>query len=240
MILRMTSGTRALIWISSMAALTAIPAQALDRRVTMGGECNLEVEPDRGSVVFVAENQSPDAKSAIKKATELHERLRTRLKAARIKGLELSSVEYSVQEVTAWENNRNVNKGYACRIGLKAVTLDAASLGEVIALAGEADIRNTHSLQMYLSDEKSLDEKKKCIAIAVKNAREKAEQAVKALGARLGPVEQITERGASAPGPVPLAREGFALKGAAMAAPTLEAPRQTVHHEVDATFAIEI
>jgi uncharacterized protein YggE len=216
------------------------PASAVERRVTMGGECNLEVEPDRASVVFTAENQSPDARTAIQKATALHERLRARLKAAKIKGLELSSVEYSVQEVTAWENNRNVSKGYSCRIGLKAVTPDSASLAETLAIAGDADIRSTHSLQMYLSDEKGLEEKKKCISLAVRNAREKAEQAVKALGARLGPVEVIAERGAGTPAPIPLARDAIALKGSAMAAPTLEAPRQTVHHEVDVTFTIEL
>jgi uncharacterized protein YggE len=93
---------------------------------------------------------------------------------------------------------------------------------------------------MYLSDEKTLEEKRKCISIAVKNAREKAEQAVKALGSRLGPVETITEKGASSSGPVPMAREAFALKGSAMAAPTLDAPRQTIHHEVDVTFGIEL
>ncbi|NDF13830.1 DUF541 domain-containing protein [bacterium] len=236
----MSRRSLALIFILPVASVIADPAQALDRRVTMGGECNLEVEPDRASVVFIAENQSQDAKSAIQKATSLHEKLRSRLKASKIADLELSSVEYSVQEVTAWENNRNVSKGYSCRIGLKAVTRDAKALGDVIAIAADAGIQNTHGMQMYLSDERSLEEKKKCIAIAVKNAREKAEQAVKALGARLGPVESISERGASSTGPVPMAREAFALKGSAMAAPVLDAPRQAVHHEVDATFSIEL
>lgn len=218
----------------------ASQASALERRVTMSGECHLEVEPDRASVIFTAEHQASDAKTAIQKATDIHERLRSRLKSSGIKGLELSSFEYSVQEVTAWENNRNVTKGYSCRIGLKAVSPDARGIAEAINIAGQADIRNIHSMQMYLSDEKALDEKKKCIAIAVKNAREKADQAVKALGAKLGAIELISERGTSSPSPVPLARESFTLKGSAMAAPTLEAPRQTVHHEVDATFGIEI
>jgi uncharacterized protein YggE len=212
---------------------------ALDRKVTVSGECNLEVEPDRGSVVMVADAQAPEAKTAIKRATELHEKLRSELKKSKFKNLELSQAEYTVQEVTAWENNKSVSKGFQCRIGLRAVTSEISALGEVLAIAGDAGIRNSHSLQTYLSEGRALDEKKSCLSIAAKNAREKAGELVKTLGGKLGPVIQIEERTASSRPPGPMMMDGAPMMARSMPAPTIEAAKQNIHHEVDVTFQIE-
>ena len=218
----------------------ASPSWALDRTVTVSGECALEVEADRGSVVLVAEYQDQDAKVAIRKATELHEKVKSDLRKSKVKNLELSSVEYSVQEITAWEDNKSVSKGFQCRIGIKAVTSHIPALGEILAIAAEDGIRSTSSLQTYLSDSKSLEEKKKCLGIAVRNAREKAETMVKSLNAKLGSVLIIHERQAQDPRPGPIPK-GFAMR-AADAAPeaSIEAGKQSVHHEVDVTFALEL
>ena len=215
---------------------------ALERKVSVAGECTLEVEPDRGTVSLVAEHTAPDAKSAIKKATEQHEKLRSELKRSKLKGLELSTSEYSVHEQIQWENNRQVSKGFTCRIGLKVVTPEIPNLGEILALAADAGIRNTQGLQTYLSDQKMLDDKKRCLEGAAKNAREKAEHLVKTLGGKLGPVIQIQERGAAIPGPMPMVAEAmsFADKGMARsAAPTIEGARQNLRLEVDVSFSIE-
>jgi uncharacterized protein YggE len=213
---------------------------ATERTVTVSGECALEVEADRGSVVLVADYQDKDAKIAIRKATELHEKVKSDLKKSKVKNLELSSVEYSVQEITAWEDNKSVSKGFQCRIGIKAVTSDISGLGEILAIAAEDGIRTTSSLQTYLSDSKTLEEKKKCLGIAVKNAREKAEFMVKSLNAKLGSVQTILERTGQEPRPGPIPK-GFAMR-AAEAAPdaSIEAGKQSVHHEVDVTFAVEL
>ncbi len=212
---------------------------ALDRKVMVSGECNLEVDPDRGSVIMVADAQAPDARAAIKRATELHEKLRAELKKSKFKNLELSQAEYTVQELTAWENNKSVSKGFQCRIGLRAVTTEIPSLGEILSIAGEAGIRNSHSLQTYLSDARALEEKKNCLSIAAKNAREKATELVRTLGGRMGPVIQIEERTAGTRPPGPMMMESAPMMARSMPAPTLEAAKQNIHHEVDVTFQIE-
>ena len=200
----------------------------------------LEVEPDRGSVILVAEAQEKDAKSAIRKATATHEELKKALKKSKVKDLELSNVEYSVQEITAWEDNKQVSKGFQCRIGLKAVTSDISALGEILSIAEDSGIHNTHSLETYLSDSKLLIEKKRCLGIAAKNAREKAEHLVKSLNAKLGAVQSIVERSGPEPrppGPVP---RGYAMKAMEAApAPSIEGGKQSLHHEVEVGFAIE-
>lgn len=232
----------ALVAISVFVAQSALAAT--ERKVSVGGECTLEVEPDRGAVTLVAEHTAPDARTAIRKATEMHERLRSELKRSKLKNLEVSTSEYSVQEQFQWETHRQVSKGFLCRIGLKVVTPEIASLGEILALAADGGIRNTHGLTTYLSEQKMLDEKKKCLESAAKNAKEKAEHLVKTLGGKLGPVVQIQERGMSLPGPVPMVAESMAFAGKMMARdsaapPTIEGAKQNLRLEVDVSFSIE-
>jgi len=234
------------MWALIVFSVMVMPSSeaAPERKVSVAGECTLEVEPDRGTVNLVAEHTAPDAKSAIKKATDQHEKLRSELKRSKLKGLETSTSEYSVQEQFNWENNRQVSKGFTCRIGLKVVTPEIASLGDILALAADVGIRNTHGLTTYLSDQKMLEEKKKCLESAAKNAREKADHLVKTLNGKLGPVLQIQERGMSLPGPMPMVVESMAFSGKAMARdaaapPTIEGARQNLRLEVEVSFSIE-
>ncbi|MBU6152943.1 MAG: SIMPL domain-containing protein [Bdellovibrionales bacterium] len=237
--------SRATFFVSIFTALQwmspgVLRADSFERKVTVSGECNLEVEPDRGSVIMVADAQAPDAKTAIKRATELHEKLRSDLRKSKVKNLELTQAEYSVQEVTAWENNKSVSKGFQCRIGLRAVTPEISAMGEVLAIAADAGVRNTHSLQTYLSEGRVLDQKKNCLVIAAKNAREKATELVKALGGRLGSVLKIEEKSGAEPQPGPFMMESVPMRSKAMPAPTIEAAKQNIHHEVLVTFQIEV
>jgi len=230
----------ALFLVFTAQAPFSYAAPVADRKVVVSGECTLEVEPDRGSVILVAEAQEKDAKTAIRKATAVHEELRKALKKSKVRDLELSSVEYTVQEITAWEDNRQVSKGFQCRIGLRAATPDIPALGEILSIAEDSGIHSTSALETWLSDSKLLSEKKRCLGIAARNAREKAEHLVKSLNAKLGAVQSIVERSGPEPRPPGPLPRGFAMKAVEAApAPTIEGGKQSLHHEVEVGFAIE-
>jgi uncharacterized protein YggE len=85
-----------------------------------------------------------------------------------------------------------------------------------------------------------LEEKKRCLGIAAKNAREKADHLVRSLNGKLGGVQTINEHSITEPRPVPMPRMAAMKAGAEMAmAPSIEAGKQNFHHEVEVTFAIE-
>ena len=217
----------------------SVLASEVVNKVTVSGECTLETTPDRGSVIFVASYLEPLAKTAISKSTELYEKLRTELKKSGVKNLELASTEYSVQERKEWENNKAVSKGFEARLGLKATTTDIAAIGDLMALAAKVGVKETHSLQITLSEAKSLEEKKKCLSIAAQNAKEKAETLVKSLGAKLGKVIQIVEGGIAPPAPGPIFEKAMMRADSGAGAPVMEGQKQTIHLSVDVTFAIE-
>ena len=223
----------------SMIFTQLAQAGDFDKKVTVNGQCFVETTPDRGSITFVITHLDWDAKVAISKSTALYEKLRDELKRSRAKNLELSSSEYTVQERKEWVNNKNISKGFEARFGLKATTSEVAGLGELIAIAARIGVKETHSLNTYLSEGKLLEEKKKCLDIAAKNAREKAETLVKSLGAKLGRVLQITESGAMPPPPpMPMMERGMMKTSEAMA-PSIEGQTQMINQTVDVSFAIE-
>ncbi len=217
----------------------SVLASEVVNKVTVSGECTLETTPDRGSVTFVSSHLEPLAKTAITKSTELYEKLRTELKKTGVKNLELASTEYSVQERKEWENNKAVSKGFEARLGLKATTTDIAAMGDLMALAAKVGVKETHSLQITLSEVKSLEEKKKCLSIAAQNAKEKAETLVKSLGAKLGKVTHIVEGGIAPPAPGPIFEKAMMRADSSAGAPVMEGQKQTIHLSVDVTFAIE-
>jgi uncharacterized protein YggE len=224
------------VWSPAQGALLS----GTDKRVTVSGQCVLETTPDRGAIQFTAEVLHPDAKIAIQKATELHEKLRDELKRTKIKNLELSTSEYSVQERKEWENQKNVSKGFAARLGLRASTSEIAALGEMLTIAARVGIKETSGLSLYLSDSKGLEEKKKCLDLAAKNAKEKADTLAKSLGAKVGPALQIIERsnGATTP-PGPLFEGAMMKSAAADTAPTIEGRKLTVSQDIEVTFSLE-
>ncbi len=228
------------ILIAALIFSQTVLAAEFDKKVTVSGQCTLETTPDRGSVTFVSSHLEPLAKTAIFKSTELYEKLRTELKKSSVKNLELASTEYSVQERKEWENNKSVSKGFEARLGLKAITTDIAALGDLMAIAAKVGVKETHSLQIFLSESKALEEKKKCLDIAAKNAKEKAETLVKSLGAKLGRVLLIVEGGTSPqtmPGPV--FEKAMLRSSSGGDAPIVEAQKQIISLNVDVTFEIE-
>ncbi|MBC7397645.1 MAG: SIMPL domain-containing protein [Bdellovibrionales bacterium] len=213
------------------------------KKVSVSGQCTAEVAPDRGSVNFVAERVEKDAATAIKKATELHESLRAEFKKLNLKDLEFSSSEYSVQERKEWEKNKNVSKGFAARLGLKAVTHTIADLGRLMEIAGRLGVTETSGLTTYVSDAKWMEEKNRCLDAAAKNAEVKAQALVKSLHAKLGKVLQITETSSVAPGPVqPMFMERAMMKSDARGSaptPTIEGQKQSLVQDVQVVFLIE-
>jgi uncharacterized protein YggE len=232
-----------LVLLACASTLSNAHAADSDKKVTVSGQCTAEVSPDRGSIVFVIENTEKDVKQAISKTTDLHEKLRAEFKRLTIKDLELSTSEYSVYEKKEWEKDKSVSKGFSARLGVKATTPEIAKMGELIAIAARLGVKETNALSTYLSPQKLLDEKKKCLDGAAKDAREKAEALTKSLNARLGRVLQINERGSISSSPMQPMYEARALHKSmaadAGAAPSIEGQKQTLTQEVDVSFAIE-
>lgn len=228
-----------LICITLLLSVSTL-AHAVDRQVVVVGNCLKSVLPNRGSVDFYAESLNKDASKALADATKTFEAARDAVKKMNLKDLELSTLENSVFEENAWENNKTVFKGYKGRIGLRVYTSEIAKLGEVVTKVSKSGIKNIGSLQTDLSPAKLKEEQESCLAVAVENAKSKAEKMAKAAQSKIGKVVLIQEDFAEVPQARPYMMKS-AMAGARneMDSATIDTKAESLSMNVKVTFELQ-
>ncbi len=162
-------------------------------QITVQGNCDLQVTPDRGRISISAENQSKDQKEAVARTNKEINQLREEIKSLKLEHLELKSTAYAVQPVREWEKEKLVDKGYQATLTLEITTSEISRLGEVMQKASLVGIRKVGELQTYLSLERSREEYLRCLDVAAEDARGKANQLAKKLGFKIGDVILLNE-----------------------------------------------
>jgi uncharacterized protein YggE len=226
-------------------SLVAAPtsALALDRTVSVSGQCLRTALPDRGSINLVPDFQDKDIKVATRKATESYETIKKQVQALKLKNLEIQTSEYSVNEQFDYVKGKSVSRGYRARMGLLVTTSETARLGEVIAIAAKNDVKDVGALSTFLSEEKSRDEREACLEEAIQHAGAKASRMAKAAGARLGKVVTLVEEGGGGGGfpPPPKPMRAMMMKSMAdeAPAPIVDSAAQKIQLSVNAVYILE-
>lgn len=228
--------------LSLLISTSLFAAEENQRMVSVSGECNHMVTPDRGSLTLTIEYQNMDLAKATRDAADSYERVAAAIKKLKLENMNLRTSEYSVNQVMEWEKDHQVNKGYRVRMGLWVATSDTNKLGEVIAIASREKVKDVNSLQTFLSDERQMTEEISCLQEASANAKVKAQKLASALGAKLGDVITINESGVSRPFYQPRPEMMMMAKGRqamdAAAAPGIEAGQQSLSLSVQVTFGL--
>src|SRR3989344_3354476 len=171
----------------SLASLAETP------QIQVQGNWEIKVTPDRGSIVFTAENQFKDQKTAVKKTNDQINSLKEEIKKLGLPDLELKNINYAVYPVRDYEKERYVDKGVRASLGLEVTTSEIPRIGEAMMKASQVGIQNVGSLFTFLSLEKSQQEYLKCLDIAADDAKGKARQLAKKLGFKIGDVILLNE-----------------------------------------------
>lgn len=215
---------------SSLASMAEIP------QIQVQGNCEIKVTPDRGSIVFTAENQFKDQKTAVKKTNDQINSLKEEIKKLGLKDLELKNTNYAVYPVRDYEKERYVDKGIRASLGLEVTTSEITRIGDAMMKASQMGIQNVGSLITFLSLEKSQQEYLKCLDIAADDAKGKARQLAKKLGFKIGDVILLNEV-PNMPRPIPEHR--VAMKSMMDSAPQIEAGTQNYSTNIQITFSIK-
>lgn len=177
-----------IVLLFSVAAFADDPPQ-----ISVQGNCEIKVTPDRGSITFTAENQARDQKDAVKKTTEQINLLKEEIKKLNLADIELKNTNYNVFPVREYEKEKIVDKGIRANLSLEVTTSEIARIGEAMQAAAKVGVINVGSLTTYLSLEKSQKEYLKCLDIAADDAKGKAQQLAKKLGFKIGDVINLNE-----------------------------------------------
>ncbi|WPU63447.1 SIMPL domain-containing protein [Peredibacter starrii] len=217
--------------------LFSVAAFADDPEISVQGNCEIKVTPDRGAITFTAENQARDQKDAVKKTTEQINQLKEEIKKLNLADLELKNTNYNVFPVREYEKEKIVDKGIRATLSLEVTTSEIARIGEAMQSAAKVGVINVGSLTTFLSLEKSQKEYLKCLDIAADDAKGKAQQLAKKLGFKLGDVIKLNEV-PQMPQPVPVMERAM-MKSMDAAPAQIEPGTQQYSTNIQVTFKIK-
>lgn len=203
----------------------------------VSGNAEVQVAPDRATIVFAVETEAPTAAEAGQANAERMTRVLEAVRGSRAPGLRVESFGYDLQPVYRYsEPDRRARvDGYQVRNHVRAILSDPQGVGALIDLAVGAGANRVASLAFEASDTDA--PRQEALRMAVEKARREAETIVTAMGARLGEPLEV-RGGASAPPPFLPVMRGMAM--AVDAAPTtpIEAGTQTVSAQVTIRYRI--
>ncbi|NLA60334.1 MAG: SIMPL domain-containing protein [Firmicutes bacterium] len=165
------------------------------RLISVSGEATVAVKPDLVTISFGVETNAATAKEAQQTNTSKMNNVVAALKAAGIRSEDIQTSNFSLYPVYGWEGDRpggtQVLTGYRCNNTVTARVKSVTSTGTVIDAAINAGATNVGSLNFGLQDPDPA--KNEALAMAVANARSKAEVMAKAAGVTITGIYKISD-----------------------------------------------
>jgi uncharacterized protein YggE len=170
----------------------AVFSQPNDRTLEVKGTGTYTTMPDLGVLTIDAAVINPKFAEAVKLLNQKTEQLVAQLQMIGFKKEEIKTADFSVSKNIVWENNSNIDKGYAAR---QTITVEFPNNKEKIAsiitsfMGSENDVR--FSFHFTVSDEKAKQVKNELLNRAVKDAQSSAEILAAAAQQKVGTVKRI-------------------------------------------------
>jgi len=174
-----------------------VRAETAPPRITVTGEGRVEVPPDMATVSLGVTTEAATAAAAMAANSDELARVLERLRGAGIADRDLQTSSLSLNP--NWHHGQGADTpriiGYVASNQLTVRVRDLASLGGVLDAVVKDGANTLNGVSFGLTDPAPLLAEARRRAVA--DARARAELLVEAAGVGLGPVEAITEGGAS-------------------------------------------
>lgn len=196
-------------------AVTAWAGESVTpRTVTVTGEGDASVQPDRARLSVNAEARNLDLKTAEAQVNAAARGFLAELKKLGVADEDIAASAYSVNPEYDWVNNQQKFRGYRAVRGFEITVRDLGHLGDVLLKATQAGINQVNAPVLESSQIKAAQ--RSALARATEDALAQARTMAAALGVKLGPALAISTSDVRTP-PVPM------MKAMAMRAPAADA-----------------
>ncbi len=186
-----------LLLVSACATEKIIVTNAEDakdiNKVSVNGFAELEVAPDQAELRFSVVIENTDVKKAQQKNSEIANQVINALKANGVSKDEIETINYFVEKVSEWENNKYVDKGYRVKNTIKVTTKKLDKVGSFIDTAVSNGVNDFDGISFELSKEAKQKVSEELLTKASEDARNKAELLTDALDVKLGKAVTISE-----------------------------------------------
>lgn len=169
------------------------------RTISVGGTGKLKSAPDKASVKFAIKNVNKAAEKARLENDEIAKKVLNAVRDLGIPEKKIHLENLSIQEEYQYNGKTNELKGYAAyrtfSVDIEKPDIASKTLSEKISEVVAAVVSNgsnrLENVQFGLIDQSKLINEAQ--VIAMKNARDKAENILKSVGAELGKVQTVSE-----------------------------------------------
>lgn len=223
-------------------ALLASPAMAEDitRQVSVSGNGEISVVPDRASVTMGVEMRARDLQSARDQVSEVVGKFLKLAERMDIDKKDLNTSQLTIRPEYDWVpavRKRNLTGYYVAR-QVHVELRDLEQLGVLLERATEVGINQVSGPQFSSTRREALQ--REALKRAAEDARRNAEVLAKTLGARLGPVRSISAGAMHHPPPRPMARAMAMAADGAEAEQSYEVGEIKLQAQVSAVFDLLI
>lgn len=173
------------------------------RRVSVGGQAEVSVLPDRARLTLAVDRLAPDVKSA---ETDVNAVVRAYLAAAKALGIDdknIATTGVSIQPEYVWDEKTRQQKltGYRVRREIALLVTNLDKLGDFLLAATKAGVNQVNPPMLESSKAKELE--RQALAKAAEDAKAKAQVLADTLGAKLGAVRRVSSNDGGGQPPMP-------------------------------------
>ena len=226
-----------LVGVQGLAADDQASVAGMERTVQVQGEATITAQPDQAKMTFGVQTEGATAEEALKRNSELMNRVIQALKQAGVPQRDIQTSQLSVYPNMRYPepDGREAQPTVVSYTAVNQVSLTTHNLNQVSSLvdaAVQAGANQVHGIQFALSDPEAVYEQALTQALAL--AKRRAEHLSQAAGARLGAIVRLQSGGGN-PVVVPYAREAVQMKDASV---PIEPGVINIHAEVTATWEL--
>lgn len=222
---------------SAGAAFAQIPPPPTPRMITVSGEAEGQVAPDRAILTVSLVNKNAELTAAKRANDEMVEKLVVITRNFKIPKEKIATSNLYISPEYRYDKGKQHFIGYVVSRTLR-VTMDQLSIHErVLSAIVEAGVDQVNGVEFTLADEEA--HAKDVRVKAVENARQRAEALASAAGTKLGRVMSISTVGSVMQPPMPVM--GMAMRAdmaESSVAPSLPG-MITLHESVTVSFELE-
>lgn len=184
----------------------AVQADPPDRRaVTVSGEGEVSVAPDRARLSLAVEQTDPDLKAAQAKVNGIVRNYLAQARALGARDEDLSTASLSINAEYDYSSGKGRKfLGYHVNRGITVVVRDLDRIGDYLQRATDAGINNVANPQLESSKADELQ--RQALAKAALDAQAKARILADTLGVKLGPIHTLNASSEVIRPPVPQMR----------------------------------
>jgi uncharacterized protein len=193
------------LWLAPSSWVLADHHPAADRRsVSVGGQGEISVKPDRARLSLAVDRFASEPQPAEAEANKVVRAYLAELKKLGIEDKHVSTAGVSLQPEYVWDEKLRQNRitGYRARRDVQVLADKLDRVGDLILSATKVGMN--HVMPPVLESSRAKELGREALAAAADDARARAELLARILGAKLGPVRSITaSEGGFQPPPMP-------------------------------------